>query len=456
MHWAGDPSPAYSLMGTVPGSVAVPEGGAVGLVIAVIGAGYVGLVQAGGLVRLGHRVRVGEKDPSRLRGLRLAELPIYEPGLDALIAEGVSTGRLSFHASNREAVRGADVVFVTLPTPSAPDGSVDTTILHDAVERLAGTLEGGAVLAIKSTVPVGTARQIAGLPVILDRDVRVVSNPEFLRGGSAVHDFLHPDRIVIGAEDPGAVDLLVSAVYRGLGGDLVVTDPASAEMIKYAANSYLATRLGFANSIANLCEAVGADAAEVLGGMGRDHRIGPHYLQPGPGYGGSCLPKDTRALLSIADQSGYDFVLLRAAMEVNDLQRRRIVEKVESAAGGSLQGSVIGLWGLAFKADTDDTRESPAVDLAERLLACGAVVQAYDPKVNAPISGVIRAGDAVSAASGADVLLVATEWKEFREVDLSEVRGVMRGSAVVDARNLLDPAVVEAHGLAYVGVGSVT
>lgn len=425
------------------------------MVIAVIGAGYVGLVQAAGLVRLGHRVRVGERDPARLGALRAGKSPIYEPGLDSLLSEGMANRRLSFHASNREAVRGVGVVFMALPTPSAPDGSVDTRILHDAVASLAGTLERGAVLAVKSTVPVGTARRLASLPAISDRGVRVVSNPEFLREGSAVHDFLNPDRIVIGTADPHAIEILGSHVYRGLTGDLVVTDPASAEMIKYAANSYLATRLGFANSIANLCEAVGADAAEVLGGMGRDHRIGPHYLQPGPGYGGSCLPKDTRALLSIADRSGYDFVLLRAAMEVNDLQRRRIVEKVESAAGGSLQGSVIGLWGLAFKADTDDTRESPAVDLAARLLAGGAIVQAYDPKVNAPISGVRPAVDAVSAASGADVLLVATEWKEFREVDLSEVRGVMRGSAVVDARNLLDPGVVEAHGLAYVGVGTV-
>ena len=425
------------------------------MVIAVIGAGYVGLVQAGGLVRMGHRVRVGERDPNRLRALRAGKLPIYEPGLDSLISEGVATGCLSFHACNREAVHGAAVVFVALPTPSAPDGSVDTTILYHAVEDLAGDLDGSTVLAIKSTVPVGTAQRVACLPSISDRGVRVVSNPEFLREGSAVHDFLHPDRIVIGADDPDAVELLVSGVYRGLGGDLVVTDHASAEMIKYAANSYLATRLSFANSIANLCEAVGADAAEVLGGMGRDHRIGPHYLQPGPGYGGSCLPKDTRALMSIADRSGYDFVLLRAVMEVNDLQRRRIVDKVKEAAGGTVEGRVVCLWGLAFKAETDDVRESPAVDLAERLVARGAVVRAYDPQVTASVTGVKPHVDPVSAASGADVLLVATEWKEFRGVDLSEIRRVMRGSTVVDARNLLDPGVVEAHGLSYVGIGIV-
>ena len=262
--------------------------------VAVIGAGYVGLVHAGGLVRLGHRVCVGEQDRAKVRALRSGELSIYEPGLDALIAEGTATGRLSFHASNNEAVGGARVVFLTLPTPSATDGSVDTTILYHAVDRLAGALSHGAVLAIKSTVPVGTAERVRRIPAISDRGVRVVSNPEFLREGKAVNDFLHPDRIVIGTDHPETVEVLASGVYGRLPGEMVITDPASAEMIKYAANSYLAARISFANSIANLCEVVGADAAEVLVGMGRDHRIGPHYLEPGPGYGGSCLPKDTR------------------------------------------------------------------------------------------------------------------------------------------------------------------
>ncbi len=432
----------------------VPARGAAPMRIAVIGAGYVGLVQAGGLVRLGHRVRVGERDPARLRALRMGELPIYEPGLDALVAEGVATGRLSFHASNREVVEGARVVFVTLPTPSAADGSVDTTILHRAVEGFAGSLAPGAVLVVKSTVPVGTSRKLARIPAVSDRGIVVVSNPEFLREGKAVDDFLQPDRIVIGTTCQEVAELLDSGVYGGLGGERVVTDPASAEMIKYAANSYLAARLSFANSIANLCEAVGADAAEVLAGMGRDHRIGGHYLQPGPGYGGSCLPKDTRALMAMAEQNGYDFSLLRAVMDVNDRQRQRIVDKVVAAAGGSVQGVGVGVWGLSFKAETDDIRESPAVDLAGRLRSAGADVRAYDPKVRESIPGIEAAPDPVSAAAGAEVLLVATEWKEFREVDLAEVSRVMGGSAVVDARNLLDRAAVEAHGLSYAGVGS--
>ncbi len=422
--------------------------------LAVIGAGYVGLVQAAGLAHLGHRVRVGERDPARLRSLQAGKLPIYEPGLGRLVSAGMETGRLSFHGSNRQAVAGARVIFITLPTPSAPDGSVDISILEGAVESLATTLPSGVVLAIKSTVPAGTARRLQAMPALADRGIRVVSNPEFLREGSAMGDFLHPDRIVIGASDRAAAEV-VASVYLGLEGARVVTDPASAEMIKYAANCYLAARLSFANSIANLCEAVGADAAEVLAGMGRDHRIGPHYLQPGPGYGGSCLPKDTRAMLAIADRNGYDFLLLRAVMEVNDRQRGRIVDKVARAAGGSLAGVVVGMWGLAFKGGTDDIRESPAVDLARRLLDAGAVVRAFDPQVTAPVAGVVATGDAISAVDGADVLLVGTEWREFRQVDLSKAQRVMRGRTVVDARNLLDPRKVEAAGLAYTGVGTI-
>jgi len=422
--------------------------------IAVIGAGYAGLVQAGGLVRLGHEVRLGERDEARLDALRAGRMPVYEPGLAALISEGRAAGRLSFHASNREAVSGASVVFIALPTPSGEGGVVDTSILDRAIADLAASLPAGSVLAIKSTVPVGTARRISQVPAIEGRDVRVVSNPEFLREGSAVEDFLNPDRIVIGSTDIQAAELLASGVYGDLPGERLVVDPASAEMIKYAANAYLATRVSFVNSIANLCEEVGADAAAVLGGMGSDHRIGSHYLAPGPGYGGSCLPKDTRALGMMAERHGYDFRLLRAVMEVNDEQRQRIVAKVASAVGGTLSGATVGLWGLAFKAGTDDVRESPAADLARRLTAAGAAVRAYDPRAVLSMPGMEMVSDPLAAADGADVLLVATEWRQFRQVDPVEVEEAMRGSVVVDARNLMDAAAVRAAGLSYRGVGT--
>ncbi len=426
----------------------------VSIPVSVIGGGYVGLVQAGGLARLGHRVRVGERDPHRLGMLRSGKAPFYEPGLAELLAESTSSGKLSFHESNEEAVAGAGVVFLTLPTPSAPDGSVDISPVMEAVEELVGALPAGAILVIKSTVPVGTAQRVSGLPGIADRGIRVVSNPEFLREGTAVVDFFEPDRIVIGATDAQAAQVLASDIYRGLDTQMILTDPESAELIKYAANSYLAIRLSFANSIANLCEEVGADAAEVLAGMGRDHRIGSHYLQPGPGYGGSCLPKDTRGLVAAAGEHGYDFSLLRAAMEVNDLQRERMVGKVVSASGRKDGNLRVCVWGLAFKAGTDDVRESPALDMVGLLRDRGAVVSAYDPQVRTAPAGVEMSSDAVSAARGADVLLVATEWAEFRDVNLDSVRRAMRGSTVVDTRNLLDRRKVESAGLSYRGVGA--
>ena len=419
---------------------------------AVIGAGYVGLVQAAGLAALGHRVRVGERSEARLAMLEAGQMPIYEPDLDRLISDGTSSGLLTFHSSNSDAVAHAQVVFIAVPTPPAADGSADTAIVEAVVDEIAAALPGGALVVMKSTVPVGSTQRFQSALDQAGATATVLSNPEFLREGSAVADFFHPDRVVIGTRSQDASEIMIE-LYRGLDAPVVVTDPISSEMIKYGANAYLASRITFANAMANLCESVGADARDVLLGMGYDRRIGFHFFNPGPGYGGSCFPKDTRALVAIADGHGYDFSLLKGVIDVNEQQRARIVDKVRAAAGGALSGKTVGLWGLAFKAGTDDIRESPAVDLALRLRAEGAVVRAYDPKVKAAIDAVERVPDAIDAAKDADVLLIATEWSEFRSIDLRDVRDAMRGSAIVDARNLLDRRAAERLGFTYSGVG---
>lgn len=420
--------------------------------IAVIGAGYVGLVTGAGLAALGHRVRIGEADPERLALLQAGGVPLHEAGLGAILSETVGSGLLTFHADNNEAVADARVVMIALPTPPSADGSADLATIERALDGLAGSLEPGVVVAMKSTVPVGSVARFQGHLDARGVDAAVVSNPEFLREGSAVHDFFHPDRIVVGSRVDSAAETL-KEMYRGIDAPVVVTDPPSSEMIKYASNAYLATRITFANALANLCESVGADASVVLDGMGRDRRIGSHFLQPGPGYGGSCFPKDTKALVSIADDAGYDFSLLRGVIEVNDLQQLRVVEKV-AAEVLSLDGARIGLWGLSFKAGTGDTRESPSLRIAAELTARGAVVIAYDPVATiGSMAGITVADSPLAAVEDADVLLVATEWPEFAEVDLTQVKDAMRGSAIVDARNLLDPVAIREHGMTYVGVG---
>jgi UDPglucose 6-dehydrogenase len=418
--------------------------------VAVIGAGYVGLVTAAGLSYLGHRVRVGEVDEQKLRKLEAGEVPFYEAGLDRLIAEGAANHLLTFHADNSEAVSGARVVFIALPTPSGVNGAANTSIIEAALDGFGRRLGPDAVVVLKSTVPVGSVARFQAQLNELGATAVVVSNPEFLREGSAVGDFMHPDRIVIGTDDQEAAEVML-ALYAGLQAPAVVTDPASSEMIKYASNAYLATRITFANAIANLSEAVGADVRDVLLGMGYDRRIGFHFLNPGPGYGGSCFPKDTAALVAIAEGAGYDFSLLKGVIEVNALQRQRVMDKV-TAAVGSLDGATVGMWGLAFKAGTDDVRESPAVLLAQELRRQGAVVRAYDPQATS-VEGVERVADPLEAAKGADVLLIATEWPEFQSVDLREVRDAMEHPRIVDARNMLDPVAVRRLGMEYEGIG---
>lgn len=418
--------------------------------IAVIGAGYVGLVTSAGLASLGHHVALGEADTERVRRLEDGEVPIYESGLDELIHWARASRRLTFHSSNVEAVKGAELVFLCLPTPAGDDGRADLTFVEAVVEELAHSLDSGAAFVVKSTVPPGTTQSLQHRLLALESPATVVSHPEFLREGTAVHDFLHPDRVVIGADDP-ILAKLVASLYDSLATEVVETDPTSAEMIKYASNSYLAARLTFANTLANLCEAVGADIMDVLEGVGLDHRIGPHFLKPGPGYGGSCFPKDTLALISLAEDAGYDFRLLKAVIDADDEQRRRVADKVKAAAGGGLRGRRVAIWGVAFKAGTDDVRESPSSRIAALLQKEGAHVTAYDPEARDP--NLRHVESALEAVAGADVLLIATEWPEFAKADFEEVAKNMRGHRVVDARNLLDPRLVRAAGLDYSGLG---
>jgi UDPglucose 6-dehydrogenase len=418
--------------------------------IAIIGAGYVGLVTGAGLASLGHRVRLGEANRDRVELLQGGGVPIYEEGLPGLLATATGAGLLTFHVDNKEAARGAGLVFLALPTPESEDGRADLHYVHAVIDELANEVEEATIFVVKSTVPPGTVAALRKRLADLGSPARIVSHPEFLREGRAVEDFLRPDRVVVGAWDD-ADARAVAGLYGGLDTTVVITDPTSAEMIKYASNAYLAARLTFVNTLANVCEAVGADILDVVRGLGLDHRIGPHFLQPGPGYGGSCFPKDTSALIAVAEDAGYDFELLRAVIEADEEQRRRVADKVRQAAGGGLRGRRVGMWGVAFKAGTDDVRESPAVRIAALLQADGADVVAYDPEASTDL--VTMVPDPIAAVTDADVLLVATEWPEFSAVDLSEVREVMRGHRVVDARNLLDPKAVRAVGLDYWGLG---
>jgi UDPglucose 6-dehydrogenase len=417
--------------------------------VAVLGAGYVGLVQAGGLTSLGHTVRLGESSPQRVDELRARKIPIYEPGLVELLERAFDNGLLSVHTSNLEAVAGTKVIFLTLPTPPNSDGSADVTILESVVDELAEVLTEDQIIVTKSTVPIGTAKALRERLQAAGCAAGVVSNPEFLAEGSAVTDFMRAERIVIGAFDANHADT-VADLYSGLPAYVVKTDPESAELVKYAANAHLATRLTFANSIANIAEEVGADALQVLEAVGMDRRIGRHFMRPGPGYGGSCFPKDTRALLSIASDLGYNFPLLEAVVATNDYQRVRIVERVVELLGGCA-GKKVAVWGAAFKARTDDVRESPALAMARMLAGRGAVIVVSDPE--AVIDEFPQTEDPLDAAREADLVLVATEWPEFRRVDFGELADVMRGKIVYDVRNLLDPEAVRAAGLDYIALG---
>jgi UDPglucose 6-dehydrogenase len=420
--------------------------------IAVIGTGYVGLTTGAYLAHLGHQVVCADVIPEKVEALQRGVIPILEDGLEELVKAGVDGGRLQFVLGEVEAVTRAEAefIFLCVPTPQGDDGSADLSYIEAAARNLGPALTSESVVINKSTVPVGST-------LVVERalgrgDVAVVSNPEFLREGSAVHDCLHPDRIVIGSEDQAAA-IRVASLFSEIKAPVIVTDPASAETIKYASNAFLATKISFVNAIANLCEAVGADVRDVVVGMGYDRRIGFEFLKPGPGWGGSCFPKDSRALVRIAEDNGYDFALLKGVIEVNDEQFDRMASKVVRMAGGSVDGKSVAVWGLTFKARTDDVRRSPSLEVIQRLQAKGAKVRAYDPAAKETPDGVERAADPYAACEGADVLVVLTEWDELRWVDFEKVAGLMKDARIVDCRNLIDPAAVRRKGFQYEGLG---
>jgi UDPglucose 6-dehydrogenase len=426
--------------------------------VAVIGAGYVGLTTAACLAHLGHRVTCADIDVERVKNLNKGEVPILEEGLPALVDEGLASGRLTFVVGATNAASVAEFVFLCVPTPQGEDGAADLSFVEDVAREIAPVLARNTVVINKSTMPVGSTRLVQRILAEsgANEEVGVASNPEFLREGTSVTDFLHPNRVVIGCENPG-VAVRVSSLYKSLNAPILVTDPASAEMIKYASNAFLATKISFVNAIANLCEAVDADVREVALGMGYDQRIGFEFLHPGPGYGGSCFPKDTAALLYTARRSDFDFSLLEGVIEVNRRQHERMVEKVRGLAGGALTGQTIALWGLTFKANTDDLRDSPALVIARRLLEEGARVRAYDPeageRASTLVPGLEVVPDPYVACNGAAVLAVLTEWDEFRWLDFDRVAAALEAPRVLDARNLLDPVALRRRGFTYEGVG---
>jgi len=422
--------------------------------IAIVGTGYVGLTTGACFAHLGHEVTCADVDAEKIARLSRGEIPIVEHGLDRLVEEGLRSGRLRFVVGAANAVRDCDIAFLCVPTPQGEDGSADLSYIEQAAREISEALPYESVVVNKSTVPVGSARVVER---VLDRpDVQVVSNPEFLREGSAVQDFLKPDRIVVGSTDQSAA-IKVSSLYLGVAAPVIVTDPASAETLKYAANAFLATKLSFVNAVAAICEGVGADVNDVVLGLGYDKRIGQEFLRPGPGWGGSCFPKDTRALLKIAEDAGYDFGLLDGVVAVNDEQFDRVTDKIRIAAGGDVAGKVIAVWGLTFKARTDDLRESPSLAIVDRLLAQGAKVRAHDPTVPGPKAGVPDAIEVFSepyeACEGADVLAVLTEWDDYRWLDAGKAAAAMTGRAVVDGRNLLDRSEWRRAGFDYQGIG---
>ena len=430
--------------------------------VAMIGAGYVGLVSGACIADFGHQVICIDKDVARVEALKRGEIPIFEPGLHDLVRSNAKAGRLSFSIEVEEAVRAAEVVFIAVGTPSRRgDGHADLSYVFEAAREIASALNGFTVVITKSTVPVGTGDEVERIirEVRPDADFAVVSNPEFLREGAAIHDFKHPDRIVVGTDEERAKNV-VSEIYRPLSlnqAPILFTSRRTAELIKYAANAFLATKVTFINEIADLCEKVGADVQEVARGIGLDNRIGAKFLHAGPGFGGSCFPKDLRALIKTAQDNDVPLRILEAVAAVNDTRKRAMARKVSAMFSGALRGKTVAVLGLTFKPNTDDMREAPSLPLITALQDMGARVRGFDPagmgQAQALLTDVVYCENAYDCAEAADALVIVTEWEQFRALDLEHLRDLMACPVIVDLRNIYRPEEVHRHGFAYACVG---
>ncbi len=430
--------------------------------IAMIGTGYVGLVSGACFADFGHQVTCIDKDAEKIAALKSGGIPIYEPGLDQLVASNAAAGRLDFSRDLKDAVAQADAVFIAVGTPSRRgDGHADLSYVHAAAREIAENLKGFTVVITKSTVPVGTGDDVERIIAETNpkADVVVASNPEFLREGAAIRDFKHPDRIVVGTEDERARKV-IAEIYRPLylnQAPIMYTGRRTAELIKYAANAFLATKISFINEIADLAERAGADVQEVARGIGLDNRIGGKFLHAGPGFGGSCFPKDTRALVKTAQDHGVPLRIVEAVLAVNDTRKRAMARKVAAVLGGNLRNRTIGVLGLAFKPNTDDMREAPSIPLITALQDLGATVQAYDPvsmdQAKLELPGVTYCDSPYSCAAKADALVIVTEWEQFRALDMTRLKKEMAQPVIVDLRNIYRPSEMAEHGFTYESVG---
>ena len=433
--------------------------------VCIIGSGYVGLVSGACFAEFGVQVVCADNDEAKVAALQSGTIPIYEPGLEGLIARNVREGRLSFTTDTVEAVKSSLVVFIAVSTPSHPDGSTDLATVEAVAREIGRSMDGYKVIVTKSTVPVGTSEKVRGWIeeelTAAGRNVRfsIASNPEFLREGAAIGDFMRPDRVVIGTEDVEATAIL-NDLYRPLyliEAPVMVTDIATAELTKYAANAFLATKISFINEMANLCEKVGADVHAIARGIGLDRRIGSKFLHPGPGFGGSCFPKDTRSVAHFAREAGQTLEIIESVIRVNDLQRERMIEKIAAALDGDIDGRTIGVLGLSFKPETDDMRDAPSLDIIRGLAKRGARIRAYDPQAMREASkllpDLVTCGNAYEACSGADALVLITEWNQFRMLDLARIKSLLRQPVIVDLRNIYEPRPMREAGFRYFCVG---